>query len=388
MLIKGSSPLGSDNGFNGKESYLHEIIGAFMMTSFKKKALSFIERSIPDTSHGFSISIDRDQENILTCGMGEIRELDFKYDVDTIYDFASLTKPLVTTTLVLRYLENGIIGLEDTLGSLGLFEEPEAASRLTVRSLITHTSGLQADFPLYRYGNDRESYTRLIGTLAQRAVTNTQEEYSDLNFILLGFMLEQISGKTLDRLAMEEIFRPLGMKNTSFNPNFPKSAIAPTEQTDDRGLVWGAVHDEKAYHNNGVAGHAGLFSNLSDTRKLILSLLHGEILSKSTVNLMWKPQTTYLNGTYGLGWIVKQPRPANPSMAFGYSYFLGDYSPMGTVGHTGFTGPSISIDPESGIFVIILCNRVYPTRENINILRFRRLFHNLVYGNLYNTNVD
>lgn len=359
-----------------------------MMTGFKKKALNFIERSVPGTSHGFSISIDRDNENILNCGMGEIKELDFKYDADTIYDFASLTKPLVTTTLVMKYLENGTIGLEDTLGTLGLYEETDAASRLTVRSLVTHTSGLQADFPLYRYGNGRETYLKLIGNLAQRAVMNSQEEYSDLNFILLGFLLEHISGKKLDRLAMDEIFNPLGMKHSSFNPNFPKSSIAPTEQTVDRGLVWGAVHDEKAYHNNGVAGHAGLFSNLSDTRKLILSLLHGEILSKSTVDLMWKPQTAYLNGTYGLGWIVKQARPLNPSMAFGFSYFLGDYSPAGTVGHTGFTGPSISIEPKSGLFVIILCNRVYPSRENVNILRFRRLFHNLAYGQLYNTNLD
>ena len=358
------------------------------MGEFEERIRKFVDQNVPSVSYGISVSIDKGNENILSYTKGEIPELGFKYSNDTIYDFASLTKPLVTTTLVMKYLEKGILGLEDTLGTLGVYEETEAASNLTVRSLISHISGLQPDFPLYRYGNNRESYQKLIGTLAQRAVMNSQEEYSDLNFILLGFMLEEISGKSLADLAKEEIFKPLGMEHSSYNPEFSRDFIAPTEETKERGLVWGKVHDEKAYYNNGVAGHAGLFSTLSDTRKLILSILDGKILSDSTRELMWHPQTTHLNGTYGLGWIVKQPRPANPSPAFGFSYFLGDYSPFGTVGHTGFTGPSVSIEPETGLFVTILCNRVYPTRENGNILRFRRLFHNLVYSNLHNGNLD
>ncbi len=358
-------------------------MGDGMDNGFENKVKRFVDQNIPGVSQGISISIDRGHENILTYTKGEIPELKFRYTDDTIYDFASLTKPLVTTTLVMKYLERGELGLEDSLVTLGLFDPDHAASNLTVKSLITHTSGLQPDFPLYRYGKDRETYQNLIGTLAQRAIQHSQEEYSDLNFILLGFMLEQVSGKTLDMLAKDEIFHPLGMTHTAFNPEFSRDMIAPTEQTKERGLVWGKVHDEKAYYNNGVAGHAGLFSTLSDTRKLMLSILDGEIISDSTRKLMWSPQTQHVNGTYGLGWIVKQPRPVNPSPAFGFSYFLGDYTPFGTVGHTGFTGPSICIEPETGLFVTILCNRVYPTRENVNILRFRRLFHNLVYGSLH-----
>ena len=353
-----------------------------MDNDFDTKIRKFVERNIPAVSHGISVSVDRGHENIITYTNGEIPELNFKYTDDTIYDFASLTKPLITTTLVMKYLENGELGLEDGLGTLGLFDLSDAASNLTVKSLITHTSGLQPDFPLYKFGKGREAYQKLIGTIAQRAVQNSKEEYSDLNFILLGFLLEQISGKSLDVLARDKIFQPLGMKHSSFNPEFNKEMIAPTEQTEERGLVWGQVHDEKAFYNNGVAGHAGLFSTLSDTRKLILSILDGEIVSDSTRELMWQPHTKYVNGTYGLGWIVKQPRPLYPSPAFGFSYFLGDYTPFGTVGHTGFTGPSICVDPDTGLFVTILCNRVYPSRDNVNILRFRRLFHNLVYGNL------
>lgn len=359
-----------------------------MIEGFEDRIRKFVDQNIPLVSQGISVSIDQGHENILTYTRGEIPELGFRYTNDTVYDFASLTKPLVTATLVMKYLEKGILGLEDSLGTFGVFDPTEAASNLTVRSLITHTSGLQPDFPLYRYGSDRESYQKLIGTLAQRAVMNSQEEYSDLNFILLGFMLEEISGKGLDVLAREEIFDPLGMHQSSYNPEFSKEQIAPTEQTKERGLVWGKVHDEKAFYNHGVAGHAGLFSNLADTRKLILSILDGKILSDNTRELMWHPQTQDVNGTYGLGWIVKQPRPVNPSRAFGFSYFLGDYSPFGTVGHTGFTGPSVCIEPETGLFVTILCNRVYPTRENANILRFRRLFHNLVYSNLYKGKLD
>ena len=355
---------------------------------FGSKIRKFVDQNIPAVSHGISVSVDRGHENIITYTKGEIPELNFKYTDDTVYDFASLTKPLVTTTLVMKYLEDGKLGLEDSLGTVGLFDASDAASNLTVKSLITHTSGLQPDFPLYRYGNGRDAYQKLIGTIAQRAVQSSQEEYSDLNFILLGFMLEQISGKSLDALAKERIFQPLGMDHSSFNPGFSREMIAPTEQTKERGLVWGKVHDEKAFYNNGIAGHAGLFSTLSDTRKLVLSILDGEVVSEATRDLMWQPHTKHVDGTYGLGWIVKQPRPQDPSPAFGFSYFLGDYTSFGTVGHTGFTGPSICIDPRTGLFVTILCNRVYPTRENVNILRFRRLFHNLVYGSQSQGNLN
>ena len=354
-----------------------------VIMEFEDKIRKFVESNIPEVSYGISVSMDKAHENILTYTRGEIPELGFKYTDNTVYDFASLTKPLVTTTLVLKYLENGEIGLEDTLGNIGLFQETEPASQITIKSLITHTSGLQPDFPLYKYGRDKDSYQKLIGIVSQRIVINSREEYSDLNFILLGFILEEISGKKLDVLARDLIFKPLGMSHSSFNPAFSKELIAPTEQTEERGLVWGKVHDEKAYYNDGVAGHAGFFSNLTDTRKLVLSILDGEILSDSTRKLMWQPHTQFVHGTYGLGWIVKQPRPPNPSPAFGFSYFLGDYTPFGTVGHTGFTGTSICIEPETELFVIILSNRVYPTRDNTNILRFRRLFHNLVYSNLY-----
>lgn len=343
---------------------------------------SFVENNYRDSTPGISVHVGKGNETVFEYANGGIEELNLKFGIDTVYDLASLTKPICTAMLTMKLLERGEIALEDTMATLGIYPASDAAGNLSVRSLISHSSGLIPDYPLYKFGKDRESYRKAIATFANSMPIYTEERYSDLNYMLLAFTLEEISGMTLDKLMEKEIIKPLGLKNTAFNPTFPKNNIAPTETTEDRGQVWGKVHDEKSYWLGGVAGHAGLFSNLHDVVRIVRAFMNGEIISSNTIDLMMSPANTDIGGMFGLGWMTNQPRPVNPSPAYGFSLFMGDYAPYGSIGHTGFTGPSICIDLKSGVHAVILSNRVYPNRDNLGILRFRRLFHNLVFSNL------
>lgn len=342
---------------------------------------NFIDSNYASAAPGMDVLVRGNNFNF-EYWTGSIPELNFSYTRDTIYDMASLTKPVVTATLVMKILEAGKIGLDDTLQSLGIYSPEFAISKLAIRELITHTSGLIPTYPLYKYGTTREDYLRTIAIMHERRLP-VAEEYSDLNYILLGLIIERIMGKNLDDVAQEYIFKPAGMKNSCFNPKADLEKIAPTENDPDRGgLVWGKVHDEKSYYLGGVAGHAGMFSTIEDMGKYVEALLNYKLLKKQTLDEMIQPQNAFIGGMFGIGWMIKVRKPVSPSPSFGYNGFMGDVAPVGTFGHTGFTGTSISIEPLSGTSVIILSNRVYPTRENIGILRFRRLFHNLVYSHI------
>ncbi|MFP3300096.1 MAG: serine hydrolase [Thermoplasmatales archaeon] len=328
---------------------------------------------------GYTLLVNYKGEEIINCYDGSITELGFSYSSQTVYDLASLTKVLATLPLTLILLDRGEITLKDTISSLNLFPEFKNIGKLTIENLLTHTSGMIPDKPLWKIGQDKYSYLKGIDEEAERASPYTQEWYSDLNFILLGFVLEEIYGKSLDKAFRDEIALKLGLRYTTFNPDFDKSIIAPTENTKDRGLVWGKVHDEKSYYIGGVAGHAGLFSNADEISKLIFSMMDETLFSRSTFLLSTENRNRYVGGIFGLGWMTKTERPDNTSKSFDLSGFFGDYAPFGTIGHTGFTGTSILIDLENEIQVILLTNRVYPSRENEGHIRFRRLLHNSVY---------
>ena len=326
------------------------------LITFKTKLVEYISENYLGSTCGVSISVDALGKNVIEYSTGKIDDLNFQYSNETIYDLASLTKPLATTMLVMKYLEKGTIALEDKISDFRMYNNSEKVGELTIRSLMTHSSGLIPDYPLYNYGHGKESYMKTIAAVGSTSKMYSREEYSDLNFILLGFILEEISGLSLDKLAKLELYSKLGMEHTGFNPEFSKELIAPTEMTKDRGLVWGKVHDEKAFHNGGVAGHAGLFSNTHDLRILMNALVSGKIISKSTFNIMKEPANGYLGGMFGLGWMLKLPRPNNPSVSFDYSGFMGDYANFGSIGHTGFTGTSICFDPKTNISVITYCH--------------------------------
>lgn len=347
-----------------------------------KIASKLIEEHLGTVSRGMTVLISRKEEILFFDSFGSIEELDFSYSKDTIYDLASLTKPVATSAMIFKLLDSGYLTLEDTLEAFPLFQDYKNLHRFTVRSLISHSSGLVPTIPMYRKGSGRDSYLQQIDDSASSVKPGKKEDYSDLNYILLGFLIEDITGRRLNESWNNLIRKPYGLKNLDFKPELDKSKIAPTEFGTERGDVWGKVHDENSYFLDGVAGHAGLFGDMESLHKFLSLYTGGSIISPSSVRKATSPANLNIGGTFGYGWMINVPRPANPSPAFDFARLLGDIAPFGTYGHSGFTGPSICIEPVSGIMCLILANRVYPTRENNSILRFRRLFHNLVLSNL------
>ena len=275
--------------------------------------------------------------------------------IDTIYDLASLTKVVATATSIMILVERGQVRLGDPVARY--IPEFGAAGKktITVEQLLTHRSGLIADNDIKDYEQGPDKAVENIWNLAPVAETGTRFIYSDVNFIVLGELVKRVSGVTLDRFATEAVFRPLGMKDTFFNPpDSVKGRIAPTEAR--RGLV----HDPRASFLGGVAGHAGLFSTADDLAIYCQMMLNGgqfngmRILSPLGVRRMMEARASGGNASdgmaRGLGW----------DNVSGFSANRGDLFPLGTVGHTGFTGTSIWIDPSSETFVVFLSNRVHP----------------------------
>jgi beta-N-acetylhexosaminidase len=302
---------------------------------------------------------------------------------NTIYDAASLTKPVVTTSLVAMQVEAGRIALDAPVAryipewSDGPNKEWRQA--VTIRHLLTHTSGLPAheDYFLSIH-SDREAIAKICAEPLEYA-PGSKSVYSDLGFMLLGKILSRVTGKPLDQLARENIFAPLGMADTMFNP--PKTLrdrIAPTENdtTYRKRLLVGEVHDENAFAMGGVAGHAGMFSTASDLAAFSQMLLNGGVyaqqrfLTRTTIAQFTAPQSISA-GTRALGWTV--PTPDSSS---------GHYFSTHSFGHTGFTGTSIWVDPDRQLFVILLTNRVYPTRDNGKITEVRPAVHDAVMAAL------
>ncbi|HEY0243704.1 MAG TPA: serine hydrolase [Gemmatimonadaceae bacterium] len=289
-------------------------------------------------------------------------------DENTVYDMASLTKVIATTTAAMILEEQGLIDLDRTVASyLPEFNAPDKAA-ITVRMLITHRGGLEAFAPLYREFKGREQYLTQINLRPLKSLPGTETVYSDWDLILLQLVMERITSQTLDQLVAEKVFTPLGMTSTMFNPDSVKffARIAPTEIDSVRGgLVRAKVHDENAWAMGGVSGHAGLFSTARDLTVFAQMLLNGgeyngvRIVKASTLARWTAPQSS--KSSRALGWDT----PSKGSSA-------GNYFSARSFGHTGFTGTSIWIDPEKNLFVILLTNRVNPTRNNNRHVPLRR----------------
>jgi len=290
--------------------------------------------------------------------------------VDTIYDVASLTKVLATTPALMKLVEQGKLRVTEPVVTY-LPEFQGGKSDITVRDLLTHMSGLRPDLNLEPSWS---GYATGIGkALIDKPIDppGTKFVYSDINFELLGEIVRRLSGKPLDEFAREVIYQPLGMRDTEFRP--PASLIpriAPTEMDAATGKPFrGVVHDPTARYMGGVAGHAGLFSTADDLAKYAEMMLGmGQragvrLFSPATVKRFTSPATQPgQSAVRGLGWDIDSP----------YSSNRGDLYPVGSYGHTGFTGPSIWIDPASQSFVIIMTNRNHPSGgRNINGWRSR-----------------
>jgi uncharacterized protein YbbC (DUF1343 family)/CubicO group peptidase (beta-lactamase class C family) len=283
---------------------------------------------------------------------------------DTVFDLASLTKVVATATAVMILVERGKVRLGDAVARY-LPEFADAGKKtITVEQLLTHRSGLIADNPLEDYQQGVEKAWENIWRLAPLSEAGAKFIYSDVNYIVLGEIVRRVSGKPLDEFAAENIFRPLGMKDTGFKP--AASLRARTAPTERRGSgeaehwMRGEVHDPRAYLLGGVAGHAGLFSTADDLAVYCQMILNGgeyngvRVLSKLGVSRMTEPRPTGGNASdgnaRGLGWDVMT----------GFSANRGDLFPLGSFGHTGFTGTSIWLDPANETFVVFLSNRVHP----------------------------
>jgi len=281
--------------------------------------------------------------------------------VDTIFDLASLTKVVATTPSLMKLFEEGKFRLNDRVTQY--FPEFEGGhSDITIRNLMTHFSGMPPDLPLTPLWSGYETGIRMA--MAEKPTTppGTHFVYSDINFILLGELVHRLSGQMLSDYAREHVFLPLGMKETMFQP--PASLvprIAPTERNGPNGPPFrGVVHDETSRYMGGVAGHAGLFSTADDLARYCQMLLNmGELdgtrlFSAMTVTKFTTPQSPADQPILrGLGWDIDSPFSGN----------RGDLFPIGSYGHTGFTGTSIWIDPVSQTYVILLANSVHPYRR-------------------------
>jgi beta-glucosidase-like glycosyl hydrolase/CubicO group peptidase (beta-lactamase class C family) len=349
-----------------------------------KPAFDVIEQAIADRAFpGATLAVGyRGKLSVHAFGRLRYEAKSPAVKLATMYDIASLTKVVVTTTLVAKLVEGDFPSplsldapIERYLPEWTTGPQPEWRSKVTVRHLMTHTSGLPPFKEYWRTSTSKEETLRRIFAEPLEYEPGTKVIYSDLGIILMAEIIERLTGKTLDQLANESIFGPLGMKNSMYNP--PKDRwpeIAPTEfdgQLRHR-LVQGEVHDENAYAIGGVSGHAGVFSTAADLAAFCQLLLsggvyaHQRILKRATIAEFTTPQPLAKN-TRTLGWVVPTENSSSGHYFSSHSY-----------GHTGFTGTTIWIDPDRQLFVVLLTNRVYPTRENHKIAEVRPAVHDAI----------
>jgi uncharacterized protein YbbC (DUF1343 family)/CubicO group peptidase (beta-lactamase class C family) len=273
--------------------------------------------------------------------------------LDTIFDVASLTKVVATTIAVMQLAQKGQIRINDPVAKyIPEFGENDK-EEITVRELLTHYSGLPKDLDLSQPWEGRETALRMAYAEKPIYAPGSRFLYSDVNFIVLGAVVEHVSGMPLNEYCQKNIFVPLKMTNTRFLPPaswLPK--IAPTQYDEHDRMLRGVVHDPTARRMGGVAGHAGLFSTADDLAKFAEALLSGStILSPLMIEKMTTPQQPPTSQALrGFGWDIDSPLSSN----------RGDLLPVGSFGHTGFTGTSLWIDPTTQTYIIVLANAVHP----------------------------
>jgi uncharacterized protein YbbC (DUF1343 family)/CubicO group peptidase (beta-lactamase class C family) len=283
--------------------------------------------------------------------------------IDTVFDLASLTKVIATTTAVMQLVEQGKVRMNDPVAKYLPEFAQNGKEDITVRQLMTHYSGLEPDLDLKMPWEGKDTAYKMAFSDAPAQAPGSGFMYSDVNFIVLGALVERVSGETLDEYVVRHIFAPLKMTRTRFVPPASwRAKIAPTQYDENEHMLWGVVHDPSARRMGGVAGHAGLFSTADDLAKFAQVLLNGGdgILSAAAVEKMTTPeQPPAAPVLRGFGWDIDSPLSSN----------RGDFLPVGSYGHTGFTGTSIWIDPTTQTYIILLTNAVHPRGGNAIALR-------------------
>lgn len=291
---------------------------------------------------------------------------------DTIFDLASLTKPIVTATLIMQLVEKGTVELNEPVQNyLPEFSQP----KVTISHLLTHTSGLPAWRAIYLESETKAGVVNYVNRISSDYPTGTQVVYSCLGYILLGKLIEQLTGESLAGVARTWIFQPLEMNWTRYNP--PSAWIDRCAATEDsnsfeqrmvdyqphdwrEGVIVGEVHDENAHFLDGVSGNAGLFSTAGDIGKFCQMLINGgdDVLRPESIERLAAVHTTGLNESRGIGWIILED---------------------GSLYHTGFTGTSIRVNLERQKFAVLLTNRVHPDASMPGIIDFRAKFHQSIF---------
>lgn len=340
---------------------------------------NIINQGIQDTAFpGAVVLISKDGENLYEKAYGN-----FTYDknsnkvkVNSIFDLASLTKVTATTTAAMICVDRGLFSLDDKVAKYISEFGANKKEEVTIKNLMLHNAGLVAWKPFFK--TEIKTADELLNYIYNSELQyepGTKTVYSDWGFITLAKIIEHVTGNTLDEFCKEEIFEPLGMRRTMFNPSAKlKDEILPTEEDKywRNRLVQGTVHDETSDMLGGVAGHAGLFSTAGDLAKLLQMLLQKgncngkQFVKPETVNEFIKQQSSL--STRAIGWDTKSDKNST----------AGNLLSKVSYGHTGFTGTSAWTDPTRNLIIIFLTNRVYPTRENSKLFRIRGSLHDAV----------
>jgi CubicO group peptidase (beta-lactamase class C family) len=344
---------------------------------------SVIRKAIRDgTTPGAALAIGRDGKIVRLRGYGRIDWHPYSAEVtdSTLYDLASLTKVIGTATGALLLVREGRLGLDAPVHNyLASWPRNGLHGQVTIRHLLTHTSGLPAGLNLWAGVGTREDRINRIAGARITTAPGTRRVYSDVGMILLAAIVEKLSGERLDWYLEHRVFSPLAMHDTRFNPlrtqasHFDLSRIAPTEldQTVRKRHVHGEVHDLNALALGGVAGHAGIFSSARDMATFAQAILDAAGGGAT-------PLTGDASFAVLLSRDARVNRPLGWDVPSGSNSAAGRYFSASSFGHTGFTGTSMWIDPDRGLYVVLLTNRINPTARNQRHVTLRREVHDLV----------
>lgn len=310
--------------------------------------------------------------------------------IETIFDLASLTKPLATALLFLQAMESGAIGLETAVSSVLPEFDRDDKRAMTFRQLVTHSSGLPKWVPLYVEAERADRVIMTIAALPLSYPTGTSVVYSDPNFITLGFALERIGEATLESMFESQIAEPLGLQSTGYRPDgslLHRIAASETGNVYERklagslaeghdgwrtGMIWGTVHDGNAHFLGGIAGHAGLFGTAGEASRIAEQFLPGSCLLErdETFELVRTNLTPGLEEHRSVGWMLA----SSPDCS------AGPGMPSDAFGHTGFTGTSIWVDPRASRVVALMTNRTHPVYASPPLTEIRRTVNALAAG--------
>jgi CubicO group peptidase (beta-lactamase class C family) len=367
--------------------FLHQSTNSMLSQSFNQqdeqfqRASNILRSGIDQCAFpGAAVAVTHQGKLVAHKALGH-----FTYDAtspavtaETVYDLASVSKVIATTTACMNLYDRGQFKLDQPLVDLlpgfadSSLEQTDARRQVTLQMLLAHSSGLPAYIKLFQTAHNRDELLRQALRVPLTAAPGSRAEYSDIGFILLGQALEKLSGEPLDQFCQREIFAKLNLGQTCFNPSAElKPAIPPTE--DDRTfrhrLIQGEVNDENASVMGGVAGHAGCFASSLNVSVFAQCMLLGgtHLVKKETLEIFTRRQDSPTGTSRALGWDT----PSRPSQS-------GKYFSSRSYGHLGYTGTSLWIDPDRQLSITLLTNRTWPDRGSQSIKQIRPAFHDAV----------